>query len=731
MSGAIPQEVLGDALGEAIKGRKVRAAVFTTFSFDPGFFELHILPFLFGPSSPIDKVRLLRLEDHLRSADVAVYYDRTALSQDATPARSDFRRIDVRRWTGCFHPKLVLVLVEDPGTEEEADAESEWDEAEGDEGLSAQAPMYSLIVGTLSANLTRAGWWENVETAHFEEIKDRRRRPKPCPFRKDLLSLIGRIHRSTPDADHTALHRIHEFLTARTRRKPVKNVSYKGRWFTRLFCGQESLPDWLAELGLGSGGWNLEVLSPYFDRHEAKALRGIIELLEPEETRVYLPRKRDGSAAVTEEYYRDVDEVAWWSTLPPSIVRFGGGGNSDKVSNRWVHAKVYRLWQRNGPDIVLTGSVNLTEPAHSAGNRGNLEAAFLVDITTSGRRRWWLEHDEYVPHAFAETQNDLLDETEEVFVDITFEYHWGEESLRYRIESNDASGSSGSNAPAPIEISEPGGRPLFRIDAPRTGAWTTCDPDAAGKVAALLPSTSFLRVSTSKGSWRVLVREEGMAHKPSLLHDLTPQEILQYWSLLSPEQKEDFLARKLAAEAQLEGLRASSDRWDYTGETLFSRFAGVFHAFGRLHTHVETAIRKELWSEATTRLFGAKYDSLPVLLEQLQGEENSDSVLTYVTYLSACQVRSRIQRTFPEFWERNQSEARRLESLLEQLPRYRDQLGLGPQEERFLDWYEEMFLREIHRSVETAAKGSGEHVSVASNGPVSARRSVADGKAAE
>ncbi|MCA9759362.1 MAG: hypothetical protein KDA27_26450, partial [Candidatus Eisenbacteria bacterium] len=249
--------------------------------------------------------------------------------------------------------------------------------------------------------------------------------------------------------------------------------------------------------------------------------------------------------------------------------------------------------------------------------------------------------------------------------------------------------------------------------------WTPCGPDAAAKVKALLPSTSFLRVSTAKGSWRVLVREEGMAHKPSLLHDLTPQEILHYWSLLSPEQKEDFLARKLAAEAQLEGLHAAPARRGVYGDTLFSRFAGVFHAFGRLQSHVETAIRKELWAEATTRLFGAKYDSLPVLLEQLQAvqgngelaeataedarsaepQPNRDPVLTYVTFLSACQVRSRIQRTFPEFWNQNRGEARRLESLLEQLPHYREQVGLGAEEERFLGWYEEMFLREIRRPV--------------------------------
>ena len=45
----IPQAVLADRLSDLINGRRVHAAVFTTFSFDPEFFELHILPTLFGP----------------------------------------------------------------------------------------------------------------------------------------------------------------------------------------------------------------------------------------------------------------------------------------------------------------------------------------------------------------------------------------------------------------------------------------------------------------------------------------------------------------------------------------------------------------------------------------------------------------------------------------------------------------------------------------------------------
>ena len=67
-SALVPLKALTEQVAEAIDGRRVRAAVFTTFSFDPGFFELNVLPVLFDqPFSQPDKVRRLQLEDALRS----------------------------------------------------------------------------------------------------------------------------------------------------------------------------------------------------------------------------------------------------------------------------------------------------------------------------------------------------------------------------------------------------------------------------------------------------------------------------------------------------------------------------------------------------------------------------------------------------------------------------------------------------------------------------------------
>ena len=199
----IPLGVLSDKLKEKINNRRVCSAVYTTYSFDPGFFELYLLPILFDyPFSQVERIRRVQLEENMRTIDnLAVYYDQTALAQDSTPAQLDYRRIDVHRKTGVFHPKVVLLLVED--------------QASGnlDNSRSQPRKSLSLIVSISSANLTRAGWWENVEVAHIEEIQDIDRDASRCSFRTDLLGLLKKIRDAAlPDEDHGALDEIHKFL---------------------------------------------------------------------------------------------------------------------------------------------------------------------------------------------------------------------------------------------------------------------------------------------------------------------------------------------------------------------------------------------------------------------------------------------------------------------------------------------------------------------------------------
>ena len=685
MTGAAspPAAVLSRRFAEAVRGRRVRSAVFTTFNFDPGFFELQVLPLLFPQSfSQVDKVRLLQLEDALRGVDhLSVYYDRNALSQDAEPARLDYRRIDVRRKTGVFHPKLVFLLVDEPDA--------------FDDDADERQRHQSLLVACLSANLSRAGWWENVECAHIEEISDRHRNPGRVPYRRDLLAMLRRIRAcAAKDEDHRALDAVREFLLNRVSKDQHVHASVGGRWHTRFFGGEgrHDLTDWLAELRLHRhGDWNLEVISPYFDASGAGPLKRLLEVTKPRETRVYLPHDADGSALVTKDAYKDTADLdgVRWAELPGEITVRSGRASGERLAPRRVHAKVYRLWRRAGGDIVLVGSVNCTSAAHSHGGAGNLEAAFLVDVSDRKLpRRWWLKPmDRDIEH-FVETASDEADGLDHPPFGVSIRYHWGEGALAIRFEGK---------MELPIEVSDVSGRRLFTVGCADVDQWQACDRSAADAIRESLVSSSFVVMHRGDASWRVLVREEGMAHRPSILSELSPDEILEYWSLLTAEERAAFIEHHAAIGEEIEGLPVVEREPPASGDTLFDRFAGVFHAFGALHRNIEKALKDERHEEAEMRLLGAKYDSLPELLRKILEREDGDPVLGYVTFLTARQLRKSLAKRYQGFFAERKSLVRKLDRQIKKGTMFRDKIFPVSDDEihAFLEWFEPAFLKDL------------------------------------
>lgn len=670
----IPMAVLSERMKEAIDGRAVRAAVFTTFSFDPDFFELNVLPILFDRSfSQVDKLRHIELEDALKGIqDLAVYYDRSALSQEAKPAQLGYAKIDVSRiGDGVFHPKMVLLLVDEHAEEEE------------------DAKYQSLIVGILSANLTRAGWWENIECAHIEEIKDYNHESRRCPFRKALLSLIDQVQKSTdPDERHPALDRIHDFIVKKTPTGDFLNMSAGGEYYTRVFCGQDQFSKWLEELRLTRSEWNLEIISPYFDHAGAAPLRKLCEMLHPREVRVHLPIGFDEKSQVTPETYKAVAKFARWSKLPGAVTRAGKEQATEKLAPRFVHAKVYRLWHGQGRDLLIVGSVNLTSAAHSHWGAGNLEAAFLVDVT-NGSRRWWLEPIEDGKPEFSEHAPEEDEGFEPAPLDLTFLYDWESGELRYRLRGKRKS----------FEVLQPAGKSLFRVDKPELNRWCVCQSKEAALVREHLISSSFLLIRHAKGDWRVLVREDNMGFRPSLLMQLTPEKILEFWALLTPEQRSAFIAEHGPSGELLEGLPVTRGEKISTMDTLFNRFAGIFHAFGCLRRHIEEAIEEKRFTEAETKLLGAKYDSLPTLLEKCRDRSEEDSVARYVTFLCAKQLRVNLKRNHREFYAETKKAWPRLDAILDKIPEIRTGLlGDDNKEQAFLKWFEPAFLKDLGKS---------------------------------
>ena len=67
-----PHAVLSEQVEESLRGRRLIAAVFLTFRFDPEFFEQEVLPvFLELPLSHASAIKLVQLEDALRLSQLA------------------------------------------------------------------------------------------------------------------------------------------------------------------------------------------------------------------------------------------------------------------------------------------------------------------------------------------------------------------------------------------------------------------------------------------------------------------------------------------------------------------------------------------------------------------------------------------------------------------------------------------------------------------------------------
>ncbi len=186
-----------------------------------------------------------------------------------------------------------------------------------------------------------------------------------------------------------------------------------------------------------------------------------------------------------------------------------------------------------------------------------------------------------------------------------------------------------------------------------------------------------------------------MGYRPSLWTELTPEEILEYWSLLTAAQRAAFLER-LTGDS-LEGLPTAIKDPLKSHDTLFDRYAGIYHAFGCLSRHIETALDERREAEAETRLLGAKYDSLPSLLEKTLARDDADPIASYVTLLCARQLRDDVVGRYrDDFFKTRKKGLAALDRLLARLPDLKNALPLSDDDHEraaFLDWYESAFLR--------------------------------------
>lgn len=639
----------------------MKAGVFTTFTLEPEFFEEEIVSILAGDALIQEpKVRVIQLEEALRGeiGPLGVYYDPKGLRPDG-PKKLDIRYVPVRVTTGVFHPKMVLLLTEPIAA---LDSSPE-----------------TLIFGVLSANLTKSGWWSNMECAHFEEVAA----GELCSYRNDLLEFLRYLRRvSGREGDHVPLNDIEKWL-AKTKQTSTLDSRNTGKLRPRLVAGTRPLIPFLQQLrGSELSGASLEIISPFLDESKPTALSALVTKLAVREVRVFLPSAEDRTALVKPELYDAVRKVpgCCWAELPRDLLKLGKETNA---RHRGVHAKVYRFHKRSTKyEAIIVGSHNLTSAAHNQG--GNVEASFVIEPESSGPVDWWLTTNKKRPREFeAASGND--EEKLEAYLPLEIAYHW--DTSRAEVLWT---GSAPTNG---IAI-ESAGSTLFTLPGLRIGEWISLNEDQAAILESILKSTSLLEVTTEDQRAFVLVQEYGMSRKPSIISTWTVSDVLEYWSRLTPEQKAAYLMAKGGNIP--EGLRVGVDDISplQPVDSFFDTYAGIFHSFEMLRRQVRESLAADRERQADYLLFGKRHDSLPNLVQKvIDDSETQDQIQAYLILLSARQLLVEYRRSRLAFFELRRKDIKDLLVKIQEIDRIRSRLDLGPDGKAFIKWFEGHFIK--------------------------------------
>lgn len=269
---------------------------------------------------------------------------------------------------------------------------------------------------------------------------------------------------------------------------------------------------------------------------------------------------------------------------------------------------------------------------------------------------------------------------------VVLRFDWHTRELSYFWESK---------APVPQRAEVISGVPRFVIDPIVANAWTPI-AGVGETMSSLLATSSFVDVCADGITFSVLIREEGMERKPAPFFVLTLEEILRSWSLLTQEQRQALLEDKASTMniADQHALRAREQ--PRTG-SMFDRFAGIFHAFIQLERHVSSALdaTPPREKEATYRLLGEQYDSLPTLLRSVREGTEIDNVQRYLMLLCALQLLRKVKQHYPEFKRSELMQS--IKGLHSDIAAAERSFTFSTVSERrtFFAWFKKMFLADL------------------------------------
>lgn len=633
---------ISEALRTVINEREVTHAFFSTYSFEPDFFELEVLPLLLGnPAlSSNETLRYHQLQDLMRQyiGRLAVVYDQSVFDPQLAP-RLEVDYLPLRVEGACQHAKLTILVVNDSASEQR-----------------------SIILGAGSFNLTKSGWWENIEVGHWVEL-----RPGFAPDNIHM-PLLGALRfyqdRMPPSVMQNILDAAQSLVT--TAADPSCSFYFSGRGTERIHFDTFIAEQTNAEAPL-------EIISPFF------ATRGdnlfILDLLKrhPSVT-VLLPLDEQGQALVDRQSVYEVlrDENVNWGRWSERIRK----SHLPNGGYRRLHAKVY---QSPGEEAwAFIGSVNLSYKAF----RENVEAGFLL---RGQRVESLLAPLQTSPDRFkieSEVEGQSKSGEQEMPA-IHALFDWQDETIRLSCTKSGLLILLNSTSEELLSI---------QLDA------------AVGSTVAAAQLKQYLQHSSLlHACWRsdeqattgvVLVSQRNIFCRPSHLPALDLQALLRIFLGMDDSRR-----LELVGDLAIRLLRTNQGPQDEflpelkpegAAESFFAEFSQVNGAFWELAGRLEKADPQTL----AYYLKGQQPDSIRKLLEATV-ESNADKarpslIVRYLTLLSIIDLLNRfIEHTDPSTLH----DAEKALSVLEHselLPQLDDADG-----ERFLSWFKTKFFEPV------------------------------------
>lgn len=645
---------------EAQQGFHVTDALFTTYAFEPDFFESSILPLLLPEGernlSLHSTVRRLQVEAILRTSPISidVYFD----ARVAMPgcALLPYRMHPMHIAPAEFHGKVVLLRMED------------------------DRDNVRFILGAGSANLTKAGWWENVEAWYFASAFDPQR--APAGIRPALHSLFDFLQTNSHVNRVTAAARMRSELEQSTNVRmkpgePVFGVFVPLEWRAER---AKPFPEWLERLvSTAPNNAPVEVISPYFcDAPPAQLVEMLYAATGSTVAHVWLPEdpwQAGGTAALIEEARYDalasVDTLQWCRMTEANLV---AQRNREKPP-RFLHAKVIR----QPGNFCFMGSVNFSYKAFLH----NFEAGFLFPDTGQP----WLTPQPTRPNRFLKpAEPDRLEGSDAGIPNIVATFDWQFKRLHLSLmDVRDRKKRKLEDLP--FQIVDAQGK--------ASGKWLALpvEIEADDSLCFNLKTNPWIRLRFRDGRKALVwVQQTELEYRPPL-ENLNPDvwRILEMWRGLAEgrigSQPGDFEPLEIILRA-----RDADDEVppaDASAEDVFQAMSAVHSSFHLL--------RKRLRHDDGRReyyLSAPRPDTLMTLIDRFEQPAPEDNVVEPVAKWVILQWVMQICRdhlgTVPAARTLLKRAVTQLETLLASKPI----CDLDP---KFLDWSTRMFLCDAGR----------------------------------